>query len=181
MSGLGKAAAGAALTMAVVLGTTPIAAQQPTGDEPQITIDLNVEGVGQVGEAILTPAGEQTRVAIEVAGAPADAALQGFLLEGACAESGEVIAELGALQAGADGSGALSSEVPIDIETITSASLSVEVRQADARVACGQYMAMGEVEAAPPAREPIPDPLSVPDQQDDVPPQDTPPLPDPQQ
>ncbi len=135
--------------MALGMGATRLAAQVPTPDEGQISIELTAEGAGRVGEATLTSAGEATQVSIEVAGAPTDGSVEGFLVAGTCTEPGEVMAELGAIEADAAGSGTLSSEVPIDIETLASAPLAIELRQEGSRVACGQHMAMAEGGAAP--------------------------------
>ncbi|MQA90486.1 MAG: hypothetical protein GEU90_09650 [Gemmatimonas sp.] len=171
MSGLGKVALTAALTAAVTLGTSELAAQDPTAAGSPITIELSAEGAGQVGSATLTPAGEQTQVAVEVAGAPADAALSAYLVSGACAESGDVIAELGTLE-----SGSLTSEVPIDLATIASTAVAVEVRQEDTALACGESAGMEDA-GAPPVDDPAPSDDPAPPSDDPTAPSDDPPVP----
>lgn len=125
---------------------------EPAAASPEVTIELEGAGLAATasGEAVMEASGEQTQVVIDLAGAPADGALQGFLVAGRCGESEDVIAELGALEADEDGKGTLRAVVPVDLETITSTPISVEVRQAQLAVACGEHLAMAtEVEAGP--------------------------------
>jgi hypothetical protein len=170
---LGKAALGAALSLGLVAGGAASTAAQEVDAagllgavEPQVTIELNGEEAVQ-GEAVLRSVGEQTEVSIEVAGAPTDAELAGFLISGTCAEEGEVIAVLGALDVDAEGNGQLNAALPVDLETITSAPVSVEVRP-DAEVpmtlACGEHTPAREDAPYPtPEPEPLPDPAPLPD------------------
>src|SRR5690606_21073071 len=90
-----------AFSLGLVFGASEQAtAQMPdaaAAGNQEITIELESAGAAAAsGEAVLEGAGEQTQVVIDVAGAPAEASLQGFLVSGRCGVSEEVIAELGA-------------------------------------------------------------------------------------
>jgi hypothetical protein len=190
MRGIGKAVLGSTLSLGLVFAATDAAAQaggdQLTASGAQITIPLEAVGPAEAsGAAVLSAADGQTRIALDVEGAPADAELSGVLVAGGCTQPGEVIAELGTASANASGEATLSADVPVDLAAIAALPVSVQLRQADASIACGEHAASAEAPASSPAREPMPDAIPVPDDtQDDAPaadPLDVPVPTDPQQ
>jgi hypothetical protein len=91
-----------------------------TDSDQQITIELEAAGTaGVAGEAVLRSAGDQTRVSIEVTGARPDAELAGSLISGECADDGEVLATIGAIEVDEDGNGRLTADLSIDLATLT--------------------------------------------------------------
>jgi hypothetical protein len=137
---------------------------------PEITIALAATGGGTLdGEAVLKSDGDETDIEIELSGVQAEADLAGFLISGDCTERGDVIAELGEFDVSSSGAGVLATELPVELETITSTALSVEVRPAGAAeaspVACGEHMPAGEeVEEVEVVADPAPAPTPMPGQ-----------------
>ena len=153
MRGIGKAAFGSMLSLGLVFAATDAVAQvggdQLTGSSDQITIQLEAVGPAEAsGAAVLSAADGQTRVALDVSGAPAESELSGVLVAGGCSQPGEVIAEL---------------------------PIAVEIRQADSSIACGEHIAAADAQGTPPANEPMPDPIPLDDDpQSDAPTSDAP-------
>ena len=168
MKGIGKTGIGFALSLGLIAGGYGQAEGQAVGmeamaDDPRITIDLSgTGGAALAGEAVLSAEEDRTDVAIELTGAPAGTSLVGVLVSGMCTEGGEVIAQLGSIDTNAEGEGELSAELPIDLATIASAPVAVEVRGATPEsnaIACGQHLAVSETDAIEPAAEVAPPPL----------------------
>jgi hypothetical protein len=129
----------------------------------QITIELDAAGPEQLdGQAVFMSTGDATQVTLEVTGAPANVELAGFLVAGACTGTGEVLARLGSLEVGATGEGELVAELPIDLETIASEPIAIEVRPVDdagsRAIACGAHGTQDAPAAAPANAAPIPTP-----------------------
>lgn len=109
------------------------------GDE-QITIDLvAAEAGGPGGEAVLVSSNEGTEITVKVEGVAANTELAGYIISGACADDGEMIADLGPIAIGAAGDGELKADVPRALTSLVSAPVRVEVRSGGAAVACGEH------------------------------------------
>jgi hypothetical protein len=169
MNKLFKAATGAALSIGLVAGAA--VAQEADAFEAapsaDVTIELNATAEGAPeGHAMFAAAEAQTEVMVHLTGVATDVPLAAVLVSGTCTEDGEVIAELGAIEVDAAGNGSLHAALPIDLETVTSAPISVEVRpetemSRDA-VACGAHEPV-EVDTLPePQPEPLPEPQPEP-------------------
>src|SRR5690606_11755844 len=168
MRGIGKAAFGSMLSLGLVFAATDAVAQvggdQLTGSSDQITIQLEAVGPAEAsGAAVLSAADGQTRVALDVSGAPAESELSGVLVAGGCSQPGEVIAELGSAAADASGAATLGADVPVDLSAIAELPIAVEIRQADSSIACGEHIAAADAQGTPPANEPMPDPIPLDD------------------
>ncbi len=155
-----KAGVGAALTLGLVAGTAGLAQAQvmdsdQASDAPQITIELTGDASG---EAVLTADGNETDVALQIRGAPADAELFAFIVSGQCEDGGEIIAQLGDVDVNDAGQGELTTDLPINLSTIAAAPVAVQVRAANSQdapsLACGQHVAVSDTETPAAAEEP---------------------------
>ncbi len=175
MKGMTRTAVAGALSLTLAAAFSARADAQTPGDvsvatAQSITIALATAGSAAPsgGEVVLTADGDNTLVAIQLNEAPADTEMAGFLVLGNCEDTGEVIARLGPVEVGTTGEGTLRAELPIDLATLASTSVAVEVRAADqaeeSAVACGEH---GAADVAPsaasvpgdaPAPPPLPDP-----------------------
>ena len=196
MTEIWKAGVGAALSLGLVAGTSGLAQAQvidpnQASDAPQITIELTGDASG---EAVLTADGNETDVALQVRGAPADTELFAFIVSGQCTDGGDVIAQLGDVDVNDGGQGELTTDLPINLSTIAAAPVAVEIRAANSEdapsLACGQHVAVTETDtpaaaeepAAPiPSEEPAPvgDPMPFPGPSDPAPTPYPTPTPDP--
>jgi hypothetical protein len=185
MNGSRKKSLSTFLSLGLIAGgATQVVAQDVDGQllvaGSQITIELEAAGPEQLdGQAVFMSAGDATHVTLEITGAPANAELAGFLVAGACTGSGEVLARLGSMEVGATGEGELMAELPIELETIASEPIAIEVRPVDdaesRAIACGAHGSQEAPAAAPadaapiptpdaePIPEPAPDPQPLPD------------------
>jgi hypothetical protein len=180
MIGTTRLAVTGALSLTIAVAFAGRADAQTAGNvsvatSQSITIGLAASGAGAPagGEAVLRADGVNTVVEIELKEAPADAEMAGFLVQGKCADTGEVIARLGSVEVASTGDGTLTAEVPIDLATLASADVAVEVRPADqpesSALACGEHtvadgapVAPGAGSAPAPADLPAPPPMPNP-------------------
>lgn len=70
------------------------------------------------GEAIVTPAGEQTEVSVTLTGLAADAAHPGHIHEGSCDAVGAVIVPLTPITADASGSGTMTTTAALPADSV---------------------------------------------------------------
>jgi hypothetical protein len=182
MMRISRIALGAALSFGLAAGSVaPALAQETeavrtpaivTGD---VVIELNGEAEGA---AVLRGAGEQTEIVIELVGAPADASLQGYLVTGSCGDDGDMVAQLGTLATNSDGAGQLTAVLPLALEAIASAEITVEVRPEGeapaAAVACGTHSPEHGHEPEPTAPSPEPLPEEIPQPEDSPQPEEEP-------
>lgn len=177
MKGMTRTAVAGALSLTLAAAFSARADAQAPGDvsvatAQSITIALAAAGSAAPsgGEVVLTADGDNTVVAIQLKEAPAGTEMAGFLVLGSCADTGEVIARLGPVEVGTTGEGTLRAELPIDLATLASTPVAVEVRAADqaedSALACGEHGAADVAPSSPaasiPANAPAPPPLPDP-------------------
>jgi len=164
-----KAATGAALSIGLVAGAAVAQDAESYAAAPatDVTIELNatVEGAPE-GHAVFAAVETETEVIVHLTGVAADVPLTAVLVSGPCGEDGEVIAELGAVEVDETGHGALHATLPIDLEAVTSAPISVEVRRQSEvsrdAVACGAHEPVEADTLPEPQPEPLPEPQPEP-------------------
>lgn len=116
------------------------------GDEETVSLD-EVDDSGVTGEAHFTVEGDmQTRVMVEVDGAPPNANLTAHLLFGECDPMGEPIQELEQITTDAEGEGTSTSMLEMGLAGIMDGSHSVAVHsEDDVPLACGEIPAHDEI------------------------------------
>lgn len=91
----------------------------PAANGMASTVAMSPIGGGSAtGEAIVTPAGEQTEVSVTLNGLEANATHPGHIHEGSCDAVGAVIVPLTPITADASGSGTMTTTVALRADTV---------------------------------------------------------------
>lgn len=119
--------------------TAPTAA--PAEDALRIALQA-VQGRGPTGEAVIERGESSSELVLQLRGAEAGAALVAVLTAGGCAEPGEVLATLGAVETDAEGAGQLQASLPVAFEQLPATAFAVRIAAAgeenETVLSCGE-------------------------------------------
>jgi hypothetical protein len=115
----------------------------PAPAEDALRISLRaVQESGPMGEVVIERGESSSELVLQLRGAEAGAALVAVLTAGGCGEAGEVLANLGAVEADADGSGQLAASLPVAFEQLPATAFAVRIAAAGdesgAVLSCGE-------------------------------------------
>lgn len=101
---------------------------------------------GAMGEAMLTPMGQQTQVMVNLTSTP-QGTHAGHIHQGTCASPGSVVVPLQPIEVGADGAGTMTTTVDVPAETAMNGQHIIVYHEAGGDP--GQPIVCGAIPAAP--------------------------------
>jgi hypothetical protein len=114
----------------------PAAGAAGTGMEQVVEITpLNDSGV--TGQGILTPMGSETQVMVALNAAAGGTTHPGHIHQGTCESPGSVVQPLQPITLDANGSGTMTTTVPVDPNMVMNGQHVILYHGADAYIACG--------------------------------------------